>query len=210
MSNKTREVILDLDDFQCDVNMEELFIMKEHYPDFKVSLFTIPLHKGLLTGKVEIEKVMEWAKMINGYDWIEVCVHGFAHFNKEMEVDKKTAEKLISGSEKMLDRIGLKYKKIWKSPYWQASNEAYQVLRDNGYTVATNKDIDRPDIEGMKQYRFNWSIDQLMPIKKILKGHGHLTTMDNSITKCVSNLMNLPTDTKWLTISDYIKKYGSD
>lgn len=208
--DKIKEVVLDLDDFQMDSPMQQLIMMKEHYPDFKVSCFVAPLHKGLLNGQVEEKKLHEWAELINSYDWIEVCPHGLAHMFKEVEVNMATAEKLVWSVEKMFDRIGLKYKKIWKSPHWQTSNAAYKVLRDAGYVVATDRNQEKPAIPDMKQYRFNWSIDEPIKNRKVLKAHGHMVTTKNSIVKCLPNLMEIPADVKWITISEYLKKYGQD
>lgn len=208
--DKINEVVLDLDDVQCDTPMDHLLMMKEHYPGFKVSCFVPPLHKGLLNGSLEEDKLKQWADMINGMDWIEVCAHGLAHNFKEVEVDKKTAKKLVWAVEKMFKRIGLNYKKIWKSPFWQTSDDAYRVLRDKKYVVATDRNNPVPNIKKMRQYRFNWSIEEPLKNVGVLKAHGHINTTRNSIVKCLPNLMKLPPDVKWMTISEYINKYGPD
>lgn len=208
--DKIKEVVLDLDDIQCDTPMEQLLMMKEHYPGFKVSCFVAPLHKGLLNGSIEESKIKEWAEMLNDLDWVEVCAHGLAHRFREVEISKKEAKKLVWAVEKMFKRIGLNYSKIWKSPFWQTSDDAYRVLRDKKYVVATDKNIPMPGIKKLKQYRFNWSIDEPIKDEKVLKAHGHINTTRNSIVRCLPNLMKLPTDVKFLTISEYINKYGTD
>ncbi|MCK9370676.1 DUF2334 domain-containing protein [Candidatus Dojkabacteria bacterium] len=200
-------LILDLDDFSpVRSGLECLQTIKEHFPKFKVTLFTPAANQLLITGKFTKDKYKEWTKIIRSFDWIEICPHGFGHLQKEMDTTKDEATKIIENCEKVFKDIDLPYKKIWKSPFWQTSKDAYEVLRDKGYTVATDPNQPDPKIEGLKQYQYDWSIEKPIPKQELIKAHGHVDTMDNSIERCYTNILDLPTDTEFLFISEYLNE----
>lgn len=235
MPEKT--VVLSLDDYCLSkLPFDNLLPLKEHYPNLKVTLFTIPYDNGL-ERRVTIDKLIEWAELTKSFDWIEIAVHGFAHIQEEFNVDKNEAEALIQGAENMFSsftvtkprkwiwfgpdwlkkrkeriELNIPHSKIFKAPRWQCSKEAYEVLRDHGYTVAVDRNQPVPDTKDLKKYIYNWSIEEPIPdAYKVIKGHGHIAAgMANDLDRCYGNLLNLPTDARFLFLSEYLKEYGPD
>lgn len=225
------QIILDFDDFSLtNLPFEHLIPLKEHFPNLKVTLFTIPFDKNVL-GRVPMEKMEEWAELIKKFDWIEIALHGFAHDYAEFDVPKKKAESLIRASENMMKGVTIKekrkyiwfgpdwlskkkkyldlnipYVKVFKAPRWQCSAEAYEVLRDRGYTVAVDRNQPRPNITGLPTYVYNWSIEEPFPSDfAVVKAHGHLrANMANDLDRCYQNLLKMPADAEFLTVSEYL------
>ena len=193
--------IMDFDDFTVHRNMELLLKIKEHYPNFRVTAFTIPYAQGLSVEERFEEKYKEWAELIKTYDWIEVGVHGLAHGFGECDIaDYDEVEKFMKATEELLDRIGIKYSKIFKAPYWIMSETFYDYLKARGWVVA----VDRNNIPAYSKndYIYNWSFDEPIPTGSIIKGHGHFIGTNNGIDVCFSNLLKLPTDAEFLTIGE--------
>lgn len=206
-----KTIVFDCDDFQIGDALETLLKIKEHYPKFKITAFTIPFNISLLTGDLPFEKYQEWAKIVAEYDWIEIAPHGFGHIPSEMEIGKKEAIQLIKASENFLKQLGFKPVKVWKSPFWQTSKEAYEVLRDKKYVVAVDRNQTRPQIKNLKTYTFSWSIDEPFPSdEEIIKAHGHFYGTANDIKANLGNFFTIPADAEFLFVSEYIKKYGAE
>jgi len=220
----SQTLILDLDDFSLSSpNFEYLLKLKEHFPNFKVTLFTVPVDQTILAGQVDLGKYQEWSKMLNEYkDWIEIAVHGFTHAQNEMMVEYDQAIKILKASENMFKEIRFKekrfffgkkwkkykinvpYKKIFKAPRWQMSPDAYRACRDKGYIVGIDRNQATPNIKDMTYYKYNWSIEEPFPKDyRIVKGHGHISGMANDLSLCYENLLNMPTNAKFLFISEY-------
>ena len=202
-----KEVVLDADDFIPSIYvLPHLEMLKAQIPNFKITLFTMSFDP-----KADEEKMKDWAKMIEEYDWIEIAQHGLDHREREFLLDYKEAKARIKEMKKINKKTGLKTEKIFRAPFWQCSDDAYKALAEAGYTVATDRNQVRPDIKGMKQYRWNWSFETEMPDYKVLKGHGHVRPPSkNNISFCLENLKKLPQDAEYLFVSEYLKKYGTD
>jgi hypothetical protein len=126
---KILNIYVDLDDF-CEEYMtperwQLLQELRRIYPDFKVTMFTIP-------GK---SSPMWLRRVKEEHSWIEMAVHGTRHEDR--------SEWLGSGDEALRrfrwvynDEI---YAKGFKAPWWKLSKEAYVALRQAGFWVATNK-----------------------------------------------------------------------
>ena len=197
--------VMDFDDFTIHRNMDLLLKIKEHYPNFRVTAFTIPYAQGLAVEERFEEKYKEWAKLIEGYDWIEVAVHGLAHTFGECDItDLDQVKKFMLTTETLLKRIGIKYSKIFKAPYWIMSETFYDYLKEEGWVVALDRNS-VPIYSENDDYIYNWSFDEPVPNGTIVKGHGHFIGTNNGIDVCFSNLMKMPTDAKFLTIGEYLK-----
>jgi hypothetical protein len=100
----SRKVVVNIDDF-CDSEwpiMNCLFTLKERYPDFKVTLFTIPFR----TSHAHLSDAKKAG-------WIEVAVHGFNHSPQEMLTLSK--EDIIKG----FSRIDFSmFVRGFRAPYW--------------------------------------------------------------------------------------------
>lgn len=113
--------IVEADDFQdrYDRNgLNFLFYWKTKYPDFKITLFTIPDR----TSKELLEL------MVKHKDWIELAVHGWNH-ESNFECwswDTQRVDALVD----RLNRIG-HYVKIFKAPGWMITGT--QTGEGSGY-----------------------------------------------------------------------------
>jgi hypothetical protein len=137
------EAIIEADDFQdrYDRNgLNFLFYWKAKYPNFKITLFTIP------------DRTSETLRRFLNYDWIEFAVHGW-HHESVFECYDWDYEKATAYLER-LERVGEKsYQKIFKAPGWviapnyggylchpsallvKDGQAIYKALRDRGYII---------------------------------------------------------------------------
>lgn len=162
---------LDFDDFSESNNrLDWLWALKEHFPKFKVNVFTIPT-----------KTTVQFLEYIETLEWINVCIHGLKHINNE-DVPEKTLRDLpIFG-----------YSKIYRAPFWQLSDEMYKKLKSCQYTIMIHPDDPR---EGIK---YNWNTKDSPPNLDILYGHGHVQDVcDNGIVESFENIMKLPVDTEF-------------
>jgi len=215
------KVIFDLDDFQIGNALENLKKIKEHFPQFKCTAFTIPMNINLITGEITMKKYKQWIEAVKECDWIEIALHGFNHLPppemKEFErdgkiykVNKKRAEEIIRAGENLLKQLELPFVKVWKSPFWETSDEAYEVLKERDYIVGVDKNQPLPKLEGLKMYQYNWSIDEEMPKGDVIKAHSHCYGTNNDLTMNLFNILKLPEDSEFLTVSEYWNQYQKD
>ncbi len=201
-TNNSTKFFLSFDDLGYLLpGIDVLHKLKDTYSNFKVTCFTIPLPKQLLIKEnikhFKQEGYERWAKIINSYDWLTVGIHGMFHTKKEMDIGYDEAIDIIKAAENTFKRIGLKYKKIFKAPYWQYSWWALKALRDRGYTIALDRNNPIKVPKGTKTYYYNWSIEEPLPDKEIIYGHGHMFRggVSNDIDSCFGNLQKqIPTN----------------
>lgn len=209
-----KKFVVELDDFTVGTALTNLLKIKEHFPNFKVTAFTIPMNISVAKGEMPLEKYKEWAAIVKQYDWIEIAIHGFSHMQDECKnIDRETAELMLTASEKMLkNELGLDYVKVFKAPYWLASKEMYEALANRGYLVAIDRNQLPPDIEGLQTYVYNWSIDEKrLPEGEWIKGHGHFYGTNNDIEFCMANMFDkFDTDSKFFTITEYAEAIRHD
>jgi len=190
--------------------LEELLRIKQHYPNFKITCFTIPISKLFFTREnyrsFTKEKYKRWAEIVNSYDWMEIGLHGFSHTYFEMDVPYDEAKLLLKATENLLKEVGLKYKKLFVAPYWQYSYDALNALRDEDYIVALDRNCPRSIPEGLKTYIYNWSYEEKLSQEAIVKGHGHIFSskgVKNAIDDCYQNIINqIPQDAQFGFISE--------
>lgn len=201
-------VVLDIDDFAfLHPGLDELLMIKKHYPNFKITCFTIPLPKTFFITENKKhfteDKYKKWAFLIKKYDWIEIAIHGLTHIHNEMNCSYDKAVKIVKSAENIFKKFDLPFKKIFKAPYWQYSFESLRALKDLGYIVAEDRNnplSNKP--EGLKTYTYNWSFEEPMPDLPIIKGHGHTRDPKNGIDICLENIFKLPTSSQFKFISE--------
>jgi len=206
--------ILEADDLEFGKGgFEDVLKLKEHYPNLKFTFFMTPIPNILLSGQSTPDKYKEWAEHLKK-DWIEICPHGLTHQgqeflyrltqkNKPKLLDYKTAKIYIEAGEGTFAQLDLPYKKIWKSPHWATSPEAYDAIKDKGYEIACDPNQPHPD----NAYLYNWSYDQPISYRPVVKGHGHLHgSSPNTIRRCIKNLLEIPTDAEFKFVSEAIKE----
>lgn len=202
------KVALDLDDFSILRNrMDLLTKIREHYPTFKVSLFTIPYD-------IEYESSMqrmyrEDAKKLihENLDWLQIIPHGLTHIPREFEkCDRWTMKMAMQGIEEAFEKDGLPYEKGFKAPYWLWNQEVIDVLDEAGWWGAIDRN--QPGMLKTKRtYTYSYSIDEpfWLAEEDTLKLHGHMTRPStNNIEDCLLNLLKLPADTEWVYVTDLL------
>lgn len=194
------KIALELDDFSPrNSNFGLLDNMREHYKDFKVSLFTTPweIRWGEQT-PITLDKFKPFTEAVRNSDWIEVCVHGLTHAPLEFaEISYDNARKRVIIAEKMFANRGITFTKIFKAPFWQVSEEAERALKDLGYYVC-------------KDGYYDWNLaddyKKEFDKKENIIAHGHIQkTCGNGLEEVYPKLMDLPANTEWLFLSDIIK-----
>ncbi len=202
-------VSLDLHDFSVLNNRIDLLLkIKEHYPGFKVSLFTIPFDVAYEVGTQRIYHQAALAKIKENLDWMQIIPHGLTHMTAEMGTcDYKLFKKVIASIDEAFNKDGLPYEKGFCAPYWLWNKDVVRVLDKEGWWGAMDRN--QPDMLSTKRfYKYSHSLDE--PFYKsnldTLKLHGHIGSSDNDLEKCFLNIFKLPTDTKWCYITDFLEE----
>jgi peptidoglycan/xylan/chitin deacetylase (PgdA/CDA1 family) len=177
---------------------EEILRIKQHYPNFKITCFTIPLPNEFFieenAKRFSFERYKKWAEIVNSYDWMEIAIHGFAHTKHEADCGYDNFDEMMRANENLFKKVGLKYSKIFKAPYWQISYDALHWLKDNNWIVAIDRNNPRFAPNGIKKYVYNWSVEEKqLPQEDIIKGHSHTTErgVNNALGRCYKNITNV-------------------
>ena len=193
--------------------LPDILRLKEVYPDFKMTCFTIPMSKHFFNQEnaklFKIEKYKQWAEIINSYDWLEVGMHGFAHTKHEADTSYEGVKTMIKAGENLWKQVGLEYKKLFAAPYWQYSYDGFNALKDMGYAIGIDRNNPRIVPEGAKTFTYNWSFEETVRPKfgNTIVGHGHL--MDQGVTNSINQTFynitkQIPRDAKFGFISELI------
>lgn len=177
---------------------------REHYPDFKVTLFTIPMElrhgKIIKTDDVEYKN---WAKICKkAYDqgWCRFALHGFNHVEREFEhLTYEQAAKRIELGMAIFDKVGIPIDPIFKAPNWFISEAAEKAAVDAGFKV-------------VKDRYYQWNLKDRLPRPaefgdKVIIGHGHIQDGDgcfNGLSETKHRVMELPSDTKFHHLIDVL------
>lgn len=167
-----KQVFLDFDDFgETNNRLDWLWILKKEFTHFKVNVFA-PF--GLSSNG--------FFYYINSIDWINLCFHGKNHLNNE-EVSKKDLK---------IAQIDYSFAKVYRAPFWQLSDNMYQILKKLNYKIMIHPDDPR---EGIK---YNWNIKDSPPPLDIIYGHGHIQDVcENGLVESFENIMKLPKETEF-------------
>lgn len=202
MQEKTMKMSLDLDDWSLTNNrLDLLYLLKNHFPYFKVSLFTVPIDRKQDWGAYQNRK--EVLKTIKDLDWLQFIPHGYKHEGSEMRnADYRYFKEIVLPEiEKTFREIGIPYEKGFKAPHWRWSDGVVKALDEEGWWGAV--DPRQPHMKRTKRYYvYDDSIDD---IKGGTKLHGHVYGTKNDLGLCMKNLLKLPRETKWEFITNYIQ-----
>jgi hypothetical protein len=192
------KIVLELDDFSCkNSNFGLLEDLKDHYENFKVTLFTVPweIRWGEPT-PITLEKYQPFCEAVRkSKGWIEIAVHGLTHCPMEFKnISYDEAKKRVSIAEKMLINRKIDYAKIFKAPHWEISKAGERAISELGFKI-------------VKDGYYNWNLRDEMPkARKTIVAHGHIqNTMENGLEEVMPKILKLPTDTKFLWLSEYLK-----
>lgn len=177
---------------------------REHYEGYKVTLFTVP--SELRWGKIfksTDEQYKLWAHTAKkAYDqgWCRFALHGLTHVPEEFRsLTYDEAKKRIEFGMQIFEAVGLPLEKIFKAPNWYISEEAEKAAKDLGFKV-------------MHDRYYQWNLKDALPRPsefgdKVIIGHGHIQDGDgcnNGLSETRKNVMQLPSDTKFIHLIDAI------
>lgn len=176
-----RQYVVDFDDL-CDTvadrAYDQLCQVKEKYPDFTATLFTIPNRTSTAT----IEK---FAKQ----KWLALAPHGWHHTRGECLAWSlyEATEKLKMAKDKGVDAPA------FRAPAWLINRSCYDAAMDLNLTVCDHVD-NYLHVPGCRVYRYNDPIGRLSCAQPI---HGHLTN-----TNAIDNYIGDMLDDGRLTFAD--------
>lgn len=163
---KNRAYVVDFDDL-CDNTSEVTYDMirkvKDEYPDFKCTLFTIPQRTS--------DKVIEKFKQLN---YVLLCPHGYEHTKGECLgwTDEEAIDKINLAKDRGIDG------KAFRPPAWLCDEYLYKACKELDYVICTHKD-NRYNIPDVKEYVYNDPSKRLKWTRSI---HGHASNVcDNYI-----------------------------
>lgn len=195
------KVAIEYDDFgPVNSNFGILENFKEHYPNFKVTLFTVPWDVRFgrsfqESAPITLEKFKPFVEAVNSCDWIEIALHGLSHAPLEFaELSYDAAIKRLVIGMKMFENVGIKnFAKIFKAPQWEISAEAEKAATDMGFVV-------------MHDNYYNWNLASDKPNGNATEPfimHGHVQDVcENGMAETQHRVLKLPVDTEFLFLSD--------
>lgn len=202
------KVALDLHDFNIvSPRMEPLLRLKEYFPNFKVSLFTIPEPRPSDYGPylTRHETLREIKKHL---DWMQIIPHGVNHeSSREMKhcSYEEFLNTVIPTITRAFERDGLPFEKGFCAPHWRRSEGVIQALNQAGWWEAVMREEKAlPE----KFYRYNYLLNEPFweSAEPVLKLHGHTFGTKNDVGLCFDNLLKLPRDTEWHYVTDFLEE----
>lgn len=198
------KIAIEYDDFSpINSQFGVLESFKEHYPNFKVTMFTVPWEvrfgRNLQeSSPITLPKFRPFVEAVNECDWIEIALHGLTHAPLEFaELSYDAAIKRIVIGMKMFENVGIKnFAKIFKAPQWALSPEAKQAALDMGFEVCEdgyynwNLANDKPNTDAVEPYIM----------------HGHVQDdCNNGMAETQHRVLKLPVDTEFVFLSEVLK-----
>jgi hypothetical protein len=184
------KVCIELDDFGKDNHRLDLLMkLKEHFPNFKVTMFAIPA-----------QCPDDWVAKLP--DWIELAFHGDTHAYRECE--KWTHQEAFSFHFKYANKP--RFVNIFRPPYWLLSDQAHEYLNMYFFLCL------HPDDKRANNYTYNWNLkDDYVDASfansdaDVLCGHGHVQNVcGNGLEESFNRIMQLPKDTDFYFVSEVI------
>lgn len=201
------KIVLSIDDFSVVNNRLDLLLkLKEIYPGFKVSLFTVPIDVKTDWGTYQIvdDLLQEVKKHLN---WIQIIPHGLTHNGREMKhMSYEDMKKTIPLIEAAFKNDGLPFEKGFKAPHWSVSDGVVKALEEAGWWLAV--DPRQPQMPLTKKfYRYTQSIDQVLDLNAdVLKLHSHIFGTKNDLGKCFDNLLKIPKEATWHFATEFLEE----
>lgn len=205
------KVSLDLHDWSVlRSRMDLLTKIREHYPTFKVSLFTIPYDYEYELSQLKLQREEALKRIHANLDWLQIIPHGLLHLPREFEkCDRWTMKMSMQGIEEAFAKDKLLWEKGFCAPYWLWNQEVVDVLDESGWWGAVDRN--QPGMLKPKRfYTYSHSIDE--PFWKArevdtLKLHGHMSPpSSNSLEDCLINILKLPSDVEWHFVTDFLEE----
>jgi hypothetical protein len=199
-------ISLEFDDYSpVNNNLGLLEKVHEHYPGCKITLLTVPWEVRF--GEQALLTLPQYKPLVNATKkyikegWVEIGMHGLTHSPREFETNlRKDLSDLdffafrIMAGQRIFEKVGLPYKKIFLAPFWQICEAARTAAQKLGFRLIEEKD-------------FNWNLRDEMPKKlKTVKGHGHIqNTCQNGLEESMPKIMSIPTGARWGFLSELLE-----
>lgn len=205
-----KTVALDLHDFSVlRSRMDLLLTIKEHFPSFKVTLFTIPFDYEYELSPLKIQRPKALEQIRANLDWMQIVPHGITHqFGEFKDADKQTMRMYLDTVEAELGKDGFTtVEHGFCAPNWLWNQDVVDVLNARGWWGA----IDRNQPEMLKPKRFyRYTHDLTEPFwlstAERMAIHGHMTPPSaNNLEDCLRGILKLPTDTQWVFASEFVE-----
>lgn len=200
------KVCLGLHDFSVVNNRLDLLLkLKDRFPGFKVSLFTVPVDEKRDWGPWLIRD--DFLKQIKYHlDWMQIIPHGFRHAGSEIRnCDYGEFKRLMTAIGEAFDLDGLPYEKGFCAPHWQWSDGAVKALDEAGWWGAV--DPRQPMLFTKRFFRHSHSLDTLFSGDiEVLKLYGHIYGTRNDLGRCMWNLFNVPASAEWCFVTDFLEE----
>lgn len=198
-------VCLGLHDFSIVNNRLDLLLkLKEEYPGFKVSLFTVPIDEKRDFGPY-LNREEYLKKIKENLDWIQIIPHGLTHSSsKEMLCDYKLFKiKILPAIKNAFEKDELPYEKGFCAPHFKWSKDVVKVLDEEGWWGAINS---KKMLCPKKFYCYSDSIDNINLDKDVLKLHGHIFGTKNDLELCFNSLLPYKfKDATWHFVTEFLE-----
>lgn len=204
-----KTVVLDFDDFSILRSRLDLLLkIKEHYPKFKVSMFTIPYDYEYEMSDLRVFRDSTLAKIKENLDWIQIIPHGLSHIPREFEnADKEAMELSLKAIKEVFDKDGLPFVNGFKAPYWLWNQDVVDVLDKHNWFGGVDRNQPKM-LKTKKYYVYDYSIDEPFweTDKEVVKLHGHMTLPStNNLQDCLINLFKLPNNVEFKYVTDFLQ-----
>ncbi len=178
-----RKVTLTLDDFSVVNNRLDLLLkLKAHFPNFKVSMFTIPIDKPMDYGPYLIRKdFLEEVK--KHLDWIQIIPHGLYHDGREGRrwTEDEFRNDVIPMIIESFEADGLPFVRGFKTPHYSINEAVKIVLAEKGWRLFEKE---------------GYALHQEWPDGDLLL-RGHIYGCADDLGKNMDKLLRIPKDTIW-------------
>ncbi len=203
-------IAIDLDDFSVyNHRLDLLLQLKEFYPQFKISMFTIPFdYVNEMSPSQRLMRDDNLRRIKENLDWIQIIPHGLSHIPREFDkCDRWTMKMALQSITEAFEHDNLPFEKGFKAPYWLWNQEVVDVLNEEGWWGAIDRN--QPDMLKTKRfYKYNHSIDEMFWEHKdeVLKLHGHMSLpSNNNLEDCMPNLLHIDPKAEFNFITDYLE-----
>ena len=202
-----QKVCLDLHDFSVVHNRLDLLLkLKEHFPNFKVSLFTVPIDKTEDWGSSLIREE-SLRRIKSNLDWIQIIPHGLNHEKSEalMWDYAHTSGFILPLIREVFDRDELPFINGFCAPHWRWSGGVVMALDEWEWWGAIDRNKEMPCPKRFYKYNFLLNEPFWESNLDVLKLHGHIYGTKNDVGWCFDNLLELPLDTEWHFVTDFLE-----
>lgn len=195
------KISLEYDDFSpLNHRFDLLEKLRERYPDFKVTMFTVPWEirlspdtKGTPITEKKYKPWVDRVKKAQKEGWLNIAIHGLTHNINEFEkLGYDETKKRVVIAQKMFANVGIETNGMFKAPFWLLTEEGKLAVEDLGLKV-------------MEDGYYNWNLKDEMPKGKKLIAHGHIhDTMGNGLDESYFRLIKVPKEAEWVHLKDMI------